>query len=135
MNAVAQLTLLGPTREVIPDDYQRQTVLKCKSRSHALHKCVEISNLEAKEIYGPLGIEQSQWSRIWAGTAFLNPELLYPLMDLCGNDVPVLYDVWKRGFEAQRVKSDLEAENARLRQELEDERRVVLRLGAMLRSS
>jgi hypothetical protein len=56
-------------------------------------------------------------------------------MDLCGNDVPVLYDVWKRGFEAQRVKSDLEAENAKLRQELEDERRVVLRLGAMLRSS
>jgi hypothetical protein len=135
MNAVEQLPLLSRLREVIPDDYQRQTALKCKSRTHAIRKCVEISTVENhKEIYGPLGIDQAQWSRIWAGTAFLNPDLKFQLMEVCGNDVPVLYDGLVRGYELTRIKSSLEAENAKLRQELEDERRVVLRLGAMLRN-
>lgn len=134
MSAVAgQLELIGKQRVVVPDDYQRETALKCKNRLHAVRKCAEISNLEAKEIYGPLGIDQAQWSRIWAGTAFLNPDLKFQFMDLCGNDVPLLYDGLMRGYELTRIKSSLEAENARLRDELEAERRVVRRLGEMLR--
>jgi hypothetical protein len=135
MNAVEQLPLLDRYRDPIPDDYQQATAVKCKSRTHALRKCVEISSVENhKEIYARLGIDQAQWSRIWAGTAFLNPDLKFQLMELCGNDVPLRYDAWVRGYELLRVKSNLEAENAKLRQELEDERRVVLRLGAMLRT-
>lgn len=131
--AVEQLELIGRQRVAVPDSYQRETALKCKSRAHAVRKCVEISNLEAKEIYGPLGIEQSQWSRIWAGTAFLNPDLKFQLMDLCGNDVPLIYDALSRGYELQRVKSSLESRIQQLETELADERRVTRRLGEMLR--
>jgi plasmid maintenance system antidote protein VapI len=133
--AVEQLEMLGKPGVTVPDDYQQQTALKCKSRHHALLKCVEISDLTPKQIYSPLGIEQSQWSRIIAGTAFLNPDLKFQLMDVCGNDVPLRYDAFMRGYELIRVKSDLETENHRLRQELEDERRVVRRLGEMLRNA
>lgn len=131
--AVEQLELIGKQRVTVPDAYQQETALKCRSRTHALRKCVELSDLEPKEIYGPLGIDQAQWSRIWAGTAFLNPDLLFPLMDLCGNDVPVRYDAIMRGYELTRIKTSLEAEVARLTAELEDERRVTRRLGEMLR--
>ncbi len=134
--AVEQLELIGRQRVVIPDDYQQQTALKCKSRSHALKKCVELANFEhAKEVYLPLGIDQGQWSRIWAGTAYMDPDLLYPLMDLCGNDVPVRYDVLMRGYEEPvRVKSDLESRVAKLEQELADERRLTMRLASALRN-
>lgn len=133
--AVEQLELIGKSRVSIPDDDQWRAALACKNRQHAIRKCVELANFEyPKEVYIPLGIDQGQWSRIWAGTAFLNPDLKFPLMDLCGNVVPVLYDVWKCGFQRpERVRSTLEAENAQLRAELEDERRVVRRLGEMLR--
>jgi hypothetical protein len=103
MNAAAeQLELIGKQPVVIPDSYQQETALKCRSRAHAIRKCVEISNLEAKEIYGPLGIDQAQWSRIWSGGAFLNPDLKFPLMDVCGNDVPLRYDAAMRGYELVR---------------------------------
>lgn len=132
---VEQLELLGKQRATVPDSYQQETALKCKSRQHAIRKCVEISNLEAKEIYGPLGIDQAQWSRIWSGSAFLHPDLKFQLMEVCGNDVPLRYDALMRGYELTRIKSSLEAEVAKLRAELEDERRVVRRLGEMLRNA
>jgi hypothetical protein len=134
--AVEQLELIGRQRVVIPDDYQHQTAQKCKSRSHALRKCVELANFEtAKEVYGPLGIDQAQWSRIWAGTAYMDPDLLFSLMDLCGNDVPLRYDALMRGYELIRVKSGLEERIAGLEKELAEERRVIQRLGAMLRNA
>lgn len=136
MNAtVEQLELIGKQRVVVPDDYQQQTALKCRSRSHALRKCVEIANFDLpKEVYMPLGIDQGQWSRIWAGTAYMDPDLLFPLMDLCGNDVPLRYDAIQRGYDLVRVKSDLEAKVAKLEQELADERRLTLRLASALRT-
>lgn len=127
MNAqVEQLNLIGKQRVAIPVDYQEQTARKCKSRSHALRKCVEISDLEAKEIYGPLGIDQGQWSRIWAGTAYPDPDILFDLMTLCGNTVPVRYDAWVLGCELKPLRNDLEqrvadleTENAQLHKALE----------------
>jgi hypothetical protein len=133
--AVEQLELIGRQRVVIPDDYQWETALKCKSRSHAFRKCVELGDFEyPKELYIPLKIDQGQWSRIWAGTAFPDPDVLFDLMHLCGNVVPVLYDVHTCGFKRpERVKSSLEAELEQTKQELEDERRVNRRLVSMLR--
>jgi hypothetical protein len=127
MNAqVEQLNLIGKQRVVIPEDYQEATARKCKSRSHALRKCVEIADLEAKEIYGPLGLEQSSWSRIWAGNAYLNPDLYFNVMELCANHVPLRYDAWICGFELKPIRSgieqrvvDLETENAELRRAIE----------------
>jgi hypothetical protein len=127
MNAsVEQLNLIGKQRVVIPPDYQDQSARKCKSRSHALRKCVEISDLEPKEIYGPLGIDQGQWSRIWAGTAFLNPDLKFEFMKLCGNYVPLRYDALVCGFELTPIRTgleqrvaDLETENAELRRAID----------------
>lgn len=125
--------MLGRPGVKVPDDYQQQTALKCKSRHHALLKCAEISDLQAKQIYAPLGIEQSQWSRIVAGTAFLNPDLKFQLMDVCGNDVPLRYDAWRRGYELVRIKSGLEERIAALEIQLTEERRLNARLGEMLR--
>ncbi len=127
MNAqVEQLNLIGKQRVAIPEDYQEQTARKCKSRSHAWRKCIEISDLEPKEIYGPLGIDQAQWSRIWAGTAYPNPDLLFDFMTLCGNHVPLRYDALICGFELKPIRTgleqlvdDLKTENAELRRALE----------------
>jgi hypothetical protein len=124
--AIEQLNLIGKQRVAIPVEYQEQTVRKCKSRSQALRKCVEISDLEPKEIYGRLGIDQGQWSRIWAGTAFLNPDLKFALMELCGNHVPLRYDAFVCDFELTPIRTgleqrvvDLETENAELKRALE----------------
>jgi plasmid maintenance system antidote protein VapI len=133
--AVEQLEMLGKPGVTVPDDYQQQTALKCKSRHHALLKCVEISDLTPKQIYSPLGIEQSQWSRIIAGTAFLNPDLKFQLMDVCGNDVPLRYDAWMRGYELHRIRTGLEEKVVQLESELADKDRVIRYLGEMLRGA
>jgi hypothetical protein len=136
MNAqVEQLELIGRQRVAIPDDYQQQTALKCKSRTHALRKCVELANFEyPKEVFLPLGIDQGQWSRIWAGTAHMDPDLLFPLMDICGNDVPVRYDAFMRGYDdLKRKPTDLEKRVYDLEAENAHKDRVIRSLGEMLR--
>jgi hypothetical protein len=65
----------------------------------------------------------------------MDPDLLFSLMDLCGNDVPLRYDALMRGYELIRVKSGLEERIAGLEKELAEERRVIQRLGAMLRNA
>lgn len=103
-----------PEQHEVSDEFihSRPTLL------HALNFAQELSGLEDKQIAGELGIDLGQWSRIKSGNAHFPTNKYVAFMRLVGNDIPLVWLAHAMGYELKPLESDLERENARLRQEL-----------------
>ena len=98
----------------------------------ALRATIMFSGRQLKAVAYDLGIEQSHLSKM------INPsddprhfpqEKENLLMDICGNEVLLRWALLSRGYPDLRLVLALEAENARLREELEtvkNDRRVIM---------
>ena len=128
-----QLEMLGNRAAQVSVEVQEELARGCRSRHHALVKCYEVSNLTPKQVYGPLGLTQSTFSRIISGDAFLPHNMKGEFMDLCGNLIPIRYDVWKADHEMRPVQSTLEKQLETTRKELAQERLLNRRLVEMYR--
>lgn len=83
----------------------------------AVKLCISMGGFEAdKEVYGPLGIDAGHWSRIHRGEAHFPLGKLCDLMDLCGNEAPMLWLLDERGYDLHSLR----------RQETETERELRL---------
>lgn len=107
------------------DDVSDDIILRCKDLRAAIRLCVEASGLHLKEIAFALGPQENHLSRMMSsdGDRHLPPELIDKLMDICGNEIPLRWQALKRNYGLHRLKTALEMENERLRQELEEERK------------
>lgn len=129
-----QLELLNAGRvQPMSVELQEEIVRRCRDRLDALWKSYEVSGLAPKQVFEPLGINQATFSKIQHGNAFLDPQKQFAWMDLVGNEIPLRFDAFRRGYELVPVKTSLEAENERLRGELAEQGRVMARLVEMLR--
>ena len=128
-----QLEMLGHQASTYSADVEEEMARSCKSRQHALRKCFEASNLEHKQVYCALGIDQGQFSRILGGSAHLDPNLLHDFMRVCGNLIPLRYDAFKLGFELKPVRTGLEERVAALEEENRDLRRAAQLVAELLR--
>lgn len=110
---------------------RRQPSLLC-----AVKLCISMGGLSAdKEVYVPLGIDAGHWTRITRGEAHFPIDKLVDLMDLCGNEAPLLWLLDARGYQIdglRRKESELERdlrmareEVARMRAEQVIERRLL----------
>ena len=127
-----QLPLIAPGADRMPVELQNEYVSRCKSRRDSIRKCFEASGLEQKQVYGPLGIPQANFTKILNGQSYLDPNKLGELMRICGNEIPVRYDVAQLDCEMKPRRSSLERELEETRTALEQERLVNRRLGEML---
>lgn len=123
-----QLEMLGNRAAQVSVDVQEELARGCRSRHHALVKCYEVSNLTPKQVYGPLGLTQSTFSRIISGDAFLPHNMKGDFMELCGNLIPIRYDVWTADHEMKPIQTGLEARVAQLEGDLAFERQLNKRL-------
>lgn len=116
MNAVDQreLSLVRtPDRTDVPlDIVTRQPSL---SKVNAL--CIQFSGLLDKEILLALDIDAGHWSRIVKGDAHFPTNRLSDLMDICGNDAPLMWLAHARGYGlvVLRTESERRAEEAERR--------------------
>lgn len=80
----------------------------------AIKLCISLGGFEAdKQIYGELGIDAGHWSRILRGEAHFPVDKLPALMDLCGNESPLIWLVHNRGYApASLRKRETETERA-----------------------
>lgn len=110
--------------EVSPDMLGAQ-----KSMLAAINLCVSLSGLDDKEISLALEIQPAQWSRILSGEAHMPPNKLGALMDLCGNEAPLLWLANSRGYGLVLLKSEAErrAEAAEARAQKAEEVAEMLR--------
>jgi hypothetical protein len=71
----------------------------------AVKLCISLGGFEAdKEVYTPLGIDAGHWTRIMRGEAHFPIDKLPALMDLCGNEAPLLWLLDARGYDLHSVR-------------------------------
>lgn len=111
---------LGIPVLVSPVEISRETSL-----GGAMGLCVKAAGLEPKEVQAHLKMDKAQWSR-WesGGEGIVWPKLI-AVMDHCGNDAPLMWMNYARGYdldslrkretELQRRVRILEEENKALR--------------------
>jgi hypothetical protein len=69
-----------------------------------------LRDLEAKQVYEPLGKDQAVWSRIENGTAAFPADQIPDLAKICDNHAPLMWLAYKAGFELNPLRSALEVE-------------------------
>jgi hypothetical protein len=79
-----------------------------RSMVAAVALCMQAAGLAEKEVYLPLGIDASHWTRITKGDAHFPLALRGPLMDLCGNDAPLEWLAHSRGYELRPLETETE---------------------------
>lgn len=96
---------------------QRQTTM-----AGAIALCVQASGLDDKEVYLSLGIDAGHWTRIMKGDAHFPVNKLGDLMDLCGNEAPLIWLANKRGYGLVMLKTEAERRIEELQAQLDKER-------------
>lgn len=98
MSEVTQQGLPTPTPS--PEEVARKQFW-----SQAISLCAELAgyNLD-KQAHADLGIDKARWSRIKAGTEGIKWEQLERLMDRMGNDAPLLWMLYQRGYDLHSIK-------------------------------
>lgn len=110
-------------RYVIKTVIPVELVMKQKTLLGAINLCITESGLDDKEIYLTLGIDAGHFSNLRKGTGHFPTEKIDPLMDLCGNEAPLIWLSTKRNYGLVLLKDEAErrAEEAERRaKEAED---------------
>lgn len=100
-----ELTLV---RRVEKQEVAIELVSRQPSLSAAVALCISLSGLDDKEIYIPLDIDPGHWTRIKKGEAHFPLDKLNLLMELCGNQAPLLWLAHSNGYGLVLLKSELE---------------------------
>jgi hypothetical protein len=79
----------------------------------AIKLCISLAGFDAdKQVYGELGIDAGHWTRIIHSEAHFPVDKLSALMDLCGNEAPLLWLANARGYDPRSLRK-LETETER----------------------
>jgi hypothetical protein len=125
----------------IPVEVTVQEVGREASLGGAISLCAKAAGLAPKEVQDALKADRAQFSRWTDDKEGITWAKLAALMDLCGNDAPLLWMLHARGYEITSVrKRESETEKAlriaqeqlaQERQEREVERRLFRELRAV----
>ena len=75
-------------------------VVKQPTLLSAIKLCISLGGFQCdKELYRELDIDAGHWSRILRGEAHFPVDKLGDLMDLCGNEAPLIWLVHYRGYD------------------------------------
>jgi hypothetical protein len=80
----------------------------------AIKLCISLGGFQSdKQLYMALNIDAGHWSRILRGEAHFPVDKLTELMDLCGNETPLIWLAHSRGYDAGSLrKRETETERA-----------------------
>lgn len=109
------------TPELIRSIKRRSTFLAAWNFAH------DFSALEDKQVYGPLDIDASHWSKIRSGRAFPPAdERFVRFFDVVRNEIPLVWLAEARGYDWTTIRKHRSAEQRQI-SELQDELRDVKR--------
>lgn len=114
-------------------DVPLELVVKQPSFAGAIALCVQLSGLEDKEVYLALEIDAGHWSRIMKGDAHFQVNKLNDLMDMCGNEAPLMWLANSRGYGLVILKTEAERRAEAAERALEEERSKVRLLTDLLK--
>lgn len=106
-------------------------IARKKSLGDSIELCLELAGYSLdKNASAELGIDKGQFSRWKAGTEGIVWPKFERLMDACGNDAPLLWMLYQRGYDITSLhkrETETERENRNLREEVAALRRVLER--------
>lgn len=117
------------TQLALPVDVAPAEIARQDSLPQAIDLCVRAAGLTPKALQISLHWDKGQWSRWTSGQEGITWPKLAQLQDYCGNDVPSLWMLGRRGYDlhsVRRLESETEKENRQLREENAALRRVLL---------
>ena len=111
-----------------PSNVTPQEIAREQSLGGAIDLCAKVAGLAPKQVQDLLKTDKAQFSRWTSGAEGIVWSKLVALMDLCGNDAPLLWMLHVREYDInslRRVESELERRNRLLTEEVHALRRVV----------
>lgn len=112
----------------IPVDIRPEEVAREKTLGEALHLCAKLAGFGLdKELQQQLGTDKSQFSRWMGGTEGIVWPKFTKLMDVCGNDAPLLWMLHQRGYDLHSVRK-LESETEKVNRQLREENAALRRV-------
>lgn len=100
--------------EVKPDEVARK-----QSLGSAIELCMELAGFDLDKEVPIKGLDKAQFSRWKSGTEGIKWEKFAALMDGCGNDAPLMWMLYQRGFDLHSLRKRETETEAALRKERE----------------
>jgi plasmid maintenance system antidote protein VapI len=86
--------------EVRPEEVARKSTL-----GHAMELCAELAGFSLdKELQHKIGVDKAQFSRWLSGTEGIVWPKFTKLMDECGNDAPLFWMLYQRGYDLHSIR-------------------------------
>lgn len=111
-----------------PIDVSASEIAREKTLGGSIGLCIKAAGYEPKEVQAALKLDKGQWSRWESGQEGVVWPKLVSVMDYCGNNSPVLWMAYDRGYDLSRMvkrESEIERQNRMLREENNALRRVL----------
>ena len=110
-----RLTLPKPLQEV-----DHAAVIRQPSMTKAIVLCVDMAGfVNDKDLCRSVDIDPAVWARIKSGQANFPHDRLSELMDEAGNEVPLMWLLYKRGYDLHSLRKRESETEAQLRLERE----------------
>lgn len=113
----------------LPVEIRPEEVMRKQSLGGAIELCAELGGFSLdKSLQQELKVDKAQFSRWQSGQEGVQWAKFQQLMDLSGNDAPVLWMLHQRGYDLnslRRQETKVERENRELREEIAALRRVI----------
>lgn len=106
-------------RQLIP--FRVEDVARLPHEGAAIDLCMRCGGYQQEELASALEVDKGTFSKVLSGTAQLPWAKLSRMMDLCRNEIPLIWRVEQRGYDWSTLRkhfSDLERENYELREQL-----------------
>jgi hypothetical protein len=110
------------SRRAEKKDVAVDLVMRQPSFSKAIALCVQLSGLAEKEVYMALEVDAGHWSRIMKGDGHFPVDKMNSLMEMCGNQAPLIWLAHSNGFGLVLLKSELERQLEQMTMALQKER-------------
>lgn len=118
----------------LPVDIRPEEVARKASLGNAIELCAELAGFSLdKELQQQVGADKAQFSRWLSGQEGIVWPKFVKLMDVCGNDAPLLWMLHQRGYDLHSVRkseTETEKQNRLLREENAALRRVLAGVSA-----
>jgi hypothetical protein len=104
----------------IPVDVTPQEVMREATLGGAISLCAKAAGLAPKEVQDALKSDRSQFSRWTDDKEGITWAKLAALMDVCGNDAPLLWMLHARGYDMHSLRRRETETEKRLRLAMEE---------------
>lgn len=115
--------VLPLSRRALQVDVPMELIVKQRSFLAAIALCIQAAGLQESEVSLSLGIDAGHWTRIKKGDAHFPTNKINDLMDITGNQVPLIWLAHSRGYGLVLLKSEAERQRDEAEKALDEERK------------